>query len=52
MFCNIIRSFFGQGEMFRTAHVYRTRSAAGGQPREDNGGTTPHCDKLESLGVA
>lgn len=36
----IFRSFFGQGEMFRTAHAYRTRRAAGGQPREDAGGGT------------
>lgn len=37
----IFRSFFGQGDMFRNGHVYRTRRAAGGaQPREDTGGGT------------
>lgn len=41
----IFRSFFGQGDMFRAAHVYRTRQAragagAGGQAREDTGGPT------------
>lgn len=39
----IFRSFFGQGDMFRAAHVYRTRRAgagAGGQAREDTGGAT------------
>ncbi|KAL8255868.1 hypothetical protein R6Q59_030935 [Mikania micrantha] len=35
----IFRSFFGQGDMFRTAHVYRTRqAAAGGQPTGADGG--------------
>ncbi|KAK9059150.1 hypothetical protein SSX86_021770 [Deinandra increscens subsp. villosa] len=35
----IFRSFFGQGDMFRTAHVYRTRqAAAGGQPAGGGGG--------------
>lgn len=33
----IFRSFFGQGDMFRAAHVYRTRRPAG-QPREETGG--------------
>lgn len=37
----IFRSFFGQGDMFRGGHVYRTRrAAAGGQQREDTGGGT------------
>nr|XP_043630618.1 chaperone protein dnaJ 49 [Erigeron canadensis] len=38
----IFRAFFGQTQtdMFRTAHVYRTRRAAGAQAREDTGGGT------------
>lgn len=37
----IFRSFFGQTEMFRTAHVYRTRGT-GNQQREEVGGTGPN----------
>ncbi|XP_059648041.1 chaperone protein dnaJ 49 [Cornus florida] len=36
----IFRSFFGQADMFRTSHVYRTRGTAAPQ-REDFGGTGP-----------
>lgn len=36
----IFRSFFSQGDMFRTANVHRSRRAAGAQPREDTGGGT------------
>ncbi|KAI3703371.1 hypothetical protein L1987_73396 [Smallanthus sonchifolius] len=35
----IFTSFFGQGDMFRTAQMYRTRRAAGGRAREDTGGS-------------
>ncbi|KAI3756609.1 hypothetical protein L1987_56431 [Smallanthus sonchifolius] len=49
----IFRSFFGQGDMFRTAHVYRTRrAAAGGQPTGgagDGGGTSPNLMLLLQL---
>ncbi|GJR39197.1 chaperone protein DnaJ 49 [Tanacetum coccineum] len=45
----IFRSFFGQSDMFRQAHVYRTRRAAGQQAREDNGGTGPNMMLLLQL---
>ncbi|KAJ0609706.1 putative DnaJ domain, Chaperone J-domain superfamily [Helianthus annuus] len=48
----IFRSFFGQGDMFRTAHVYRTRrAAAGGQHTGDGGGggTSPNMMLLLQL---
>lgn len=45
----IFRSFFGQSDMFHTARVYRTRQAAGGQPREDTGGTGPNLMLLLQL---
>lgn len=44
----IFRTFFGQSDMFRTAHVYRTRRA-GSQPREDIGGTGPNLMLLLQL---
>ncbi|KAK1418982.1 hypothetical protein QVD17_28136 [Tagetes erecta] len=46
----IFRSFFGQSDMFRTAHVYRTRRAAG-RPREDTdgGGIGPNMMLLLQL---
>ncbi|KAK6930166.1 protein of unknown function DUF1977, DnaJ-like [Dillenia turbinata] len=34
----IFRSFFGQGEMFRASHVYRTRGTASSQSENLNGG--------------
>ncbi|KAK2970828.1 hypothetical protein RJ640_014816 [Escallonia rubra] len=37
----IFRSFFGQSQVFREAHVYRTR-APGAQQRQDLGGTGPN----------
>ncbi|XP_071730861.1 chaperone protein dnaJ 49-like [Rutidosis leptorrhynchoides] len=47
----IFRSFFSQGDMFRTANMYRTRrAAAGGQTREDTGsGTGPNMILLLQL---
>ncbi|KVH91988.1 chaperone protein dnaJ 49 [Cynara cardunculus var. scolymus] len=44
----IFRSFFGQSDMFHTARAYRTRQA-GGQPREDAGGTGPNLMLLLQL---
>ncbi|XP_027165241.1 chaperone protein dnaJ 49 [Coffea eugenioides] len=44
----IFRAFFGQNDMFRTAHVYRTRSA-GGQQRGDLGGNGPNLMLLLQL---
>ncbi|KAF5941589.1 hypothetical protein HYC85_019231 [Camellia sinensis] len=37
----IFRAFFGQTEMFRASHVYRTRETAN-QPREEFGGAGPN----------
>ncbi|XP_043722187.1 chaperone protein dnaJ 49-like [Telopea speciosissima] len=37
----IFRSFFGQADMFRTAHVYRTRGT-GSQQRENSNGGGPN----------
>ncbi|XP_022722985.1 chaperone protein dnaJ 49-like [Durio zibethinus] len=34
----IFRSFFGQGDMFRASHVYRTRGMGGHQREEHHGG--------------
>nr|GEV53124.1 chaperone protein DnaJ 49 [Tanacetum cinerariifolium] len=45
----IFRFFFGQSDMFRQAHVYRTRRAAGQQARENNGGTGPNMMLLLQL---
>ncbi|XP_042517314.1 chaperone protein dnaJ 49-like [Macadamia integrifolia] len=38
----IFRSFFGQAEMFRTAHVYRTTRGTATQQRENNNGGGPN----------
>ncbi|XP_019265190.1 PREDICTED: chaperone protein dnaJ 49-like, partial [Nicotiana attenuata] len=44
----IIRAFFGQREMFRTAYVYRTRTNVR-QPREDLGSSGPNLILLLQL---